>query len=1105
MKRFLIVMLLLLAVGDVAARLVAHNNTREPAFKGSVQIAYVGRLTGATTRMAGEMAAAAADYVDRVNAEGGLGGLKLDLVSFDDENDAERARAVAQRIAADPRIVAVIGHGSSTASIAAGAIYAQEGVPAITPRSTAPEVTDGNPWYFRTIFSDDREGEFLAYYARNILNAPGIAVVRTPSKYADRMNGVVQREVHKLNLPVLAEWHGDPLAGDAHTTLETLTRQLAGLPPDTVVLLLATQKHAIPLIKAIRDSGAKLRILGPDPLGTIELSNAFARMPREQTAPGFYTDGLFVSAPFLADTASVEARQLIQRLSRKIGTVESWGAPYAYDAAKVLVEAMRRAGFGPEVPADARRAIRDQLAQMRSAGLGVPGATGVTWFDAGGNAMKPVTIGQFSNLLMSSLMQLHQNVHNDELVRVPVVYSGLAPRYIEMVPDNPSQMDVGFDLWFRFQGDVPVGDIGFSNAVKPIVLGEPAKSSSVGGIEYRLYRVAGRFQVASEGARAAQGRIGVPIAFHHRSLSQEQIIYVPDSTALPSLSGPALVRLLSRNAVLPAGLSLTDATLFADTLERSSLGDPALSSGAVPVVSAPGMALGIELGRTDTGLRRQWLTSEAEISAVVLALAFALLLWQSDRAWLAQWPRAVLLLLTAVTGGLLLTAESAAMRLLIDLGIERSITGAVRVFDFLWWFASGSLVLAATERLVWVPLEAATGRAVPRVIKTFATGVVVLLTLFGILSHVFQRDVTGLMATSGVVAMIIGLAVQSNLSNVFSGIALNIERPMRPGDWIKIGDNPVAQVVDISWRATKVRTFDNTMMSIPNSVVTGVRLENFSFPEKHFLIERVQYVPPEFEPGRVTELIMDGLRLVHSVDGRRYLGVTSAAYGGVELLGGRYTIKFDCTDRDKGGSQGHAVLVSVNQVLRRAGVLAAPAGDPVVSRKPDAEALMADAEPFATLPTADRKHLAALARKQVMAAGTTVFSEGEQAETLFLVAEGVLSARRNSVEADYEVERFGPGALVGIEALLQSERRLTTVSAMGRVVLFVLSRDEVAHILETHPHLVERVGELMARNQMLALDADGQSMVDGLVAKNIRGRILSRLGNLFTRSKGRKA
>jgi len=1107
MKRFLIALVLLLFVGDVAARLVAQHNTREPTFQGSVQIAYVGRQAGATSRNTSEMATAAADLIDQVNAAGGIGGRKVELVTFDDDNNADRARAVAQQIAADPRIVAVIGHSSSTGSLAAGPVYAQAGVPAITPRSTAPDVTDGNPWYFRTIFSDDREGEFLTYYARDILGASGIAVVRAPSRYADRMGGVVRREAGQLNLPILADWTGDPQADDAAARLDVLTRELAALPPDTVVLLLSFQRTAVPIIKAIRDAGIKLRILGPDPLGTIELANAFSRMPREQTSPGFYTNGLFVSAPFLADTANVEARQLIKRMTAKLGGMESWSAPYAYDAAKVLVEAMHRAGFGAEMPAEPRRAIRDQLALMRSPGMGVPGATGVTWFDAQGNAMKPVTIGQFSNLLMSSLMQLHHNVHNDALSRVPVVYSGLSPRRIERVADNPDQIDVDFDLWFRFQGDVPVTDIGFLGAVKPIVLGDPVKSSSVDGIEYRRFRVGGRFQITGDGARAAQGRIGVPIAFHHRSLSQNQLIYVPDSTALPALSGAPLVRLLSRTAVLPAGFSMTEATLYADTLERSSLGDPALTTGAVPVVSAPGVALGVELGPTNPSLRRQWLTPEAEAGALALALVFALLLWASDTPWAARRPRTVLLLLAAATGGLLLTGECAAMRLLADLGQERMIGGVIRFFDLLWWVASGSLLLAATGKLVWTPLEAATGRPVPRVIKTFVTGVVVVLTLFVIVSNVFERDVTGLMAGSGLVAMIVGLAVQSNLSNVFSGIALNIERPIRPGDWIRIGDNPVAQVVDISWRATKVRTFANTILNIPNSVVTGARLENFSYPEKHFLIERTQYAPADIDPARVTELLLDALRLTRPVDGRRTLGVTGATYTGVDGVGARFSLRFDCVDRSKAGSQEQAVLLSIHRIFQRAGIpmiTAAPSGGLPPLQQPmppvleiPADALLADAEPFATLPAGERQQLATAARRRSVGPGTTLFHEGDPADALFLVAAGVLVARHRGPGTEQEVERFGPGALVGIEALLEGERRLTTVTAIGRAVLFSLARGDVSPVLESHPELMDRVGELMTRNQMAALEAEGASAIDGNAAVKIRSRILSRLGTLF--------
>jgi potassium-dependent mechanosensitive channel len=1105
MKRLLIALALLFVVGDTAARLVARHNTREPSFTGSAQIAFVTRTTGQNPRAAKEMSAAAGDLVERVNAEGGLNGLKVELLTFEDGKDADEARALARRIAGDPRIVAVIGHAMTTTSQAAGEVYAEAGVPVIAPRVTAPEVTEGNSWYFRTIFSDDREGEFLTSYTRDVLGASAIAIVRAPGRYAERMNGVIQREWKELNLPLLADTLVDPQAADAPRQLEAMTAQLTALPADTVVLLLSGQRNAAPLIKAIRDAGVKLRILGPDPLGTIELANAFSKLPREQTSPGFYTDGLFVSAPFLADTANVEARQLIGRMTAKIGGMDYWGAPYAYDAAKVLVEAMRRAEIGPDVPLDARRRIRDRLAAMRSPGMGVPGATGLTWFDASGNAMKPVTIGQFSNLLMSSLMQLQHNVHTDRLTRIPVVYAGLSPRRVERVPDQPGQADVEFVLWFRYQGDVRVEDVNFLGAVRPVTLGEPVKATSSGGIEYRLYRVGGRFQIASDGLREAQGRLRVPIAFHHRSLSQEHVIYVPDSTAFPALAGPGLAKLLARTAVMPPGFALIDAALHADTLERSTLGDPALTRGAVPLVSAPGVALNMELARTDPGLRRQWLSPESEAAALILAVAFALLLWLGDSPRLKNWPRAGLAALALVSGALLLTMEGAALRLLIDLGQERFIVGAVRGFDFLWWAASGSLLLAALEKLLWGPLETATGRPAPRVIRTFVAGVVVLLVVFGIISNVFERDITGLMATSGVVAMIVGLAVQSNLSNFFAGIALNIERPMRPGDWIKIGDAPVAQVVDVSWRTTKVRTFANTMLNIPNSVVTGARLENFSYPEKHFMVESELHVAPERDPAQICELLLDGLRMVVPADGRPHLGKIGAAYKGVDALGARYVINFDCINRSVAGSQEHRALICVYEALRRAGVVLTGDIDedgphePSSVREPSAAALLAEAQPFAALPGNVRVTLAAAATRIALPAGAPLYVEDEPADALFIVAVGVLAARRRAADgSQQETRRYGPGGLLGLAALSEGAARRVSVSAVGRVVVYALSREDLAPALAAEPELTERLREMAVDSRQVEGAGGGNSDGDPATGTR-RDRMLRGLGRLFSR------
>lgn len=97
--------------------------------------------------------------------------------------------------------------------------------------------------------------------------------------------------------------------------------------------------------------------------------------------------------------------------------------------------------------------------------------------------------------------------------------------------------------------------------------------------------------------------------------------------------------------------------------------------------------------------------------------------------------------------------------------------------------------------------------------------VVYVVALIGIMDTVFKQSMSAVLATSGVVAVIFGLALQNTLADVFSGLALNVDQPFRSGDWITLPGNVEGQVMEINWRATRLKTLSNTLIVIPNSVI----------------------------------------------------------------------------------------------------------------------------------------------------------------------------------------------------------------------------------------------------------------------------------------------
>ena len=161
----------------------------------------------------------------------------------------------------------------------------------------------------------------------------------------------------------------------------------------------------------------------------------------------------------------------------------------------------------------------------------------------------------------------------------------------------------------------------------------------------------------------------------------------------------------------------------------------------------------------------------------------------------------VQLLVFVILTGLLLAGDVTPYRPGITIGSEprRLVVGAL---EAIWWL--GAAWLAAGFLRAFVVL----GRQ-PReskLVQDLLAGLIYLVATFAIIAYVFDLPVKGLLATSGALAIIIGLALQSSLGDVFSGIVLNIEHPYRVGDWIILDDTLQGKVIETNWRATHILT-----------------------------------------------------------------------------------------------------------------------------------------------------------------------------------------------------------------------------------------------------------------------------------------------------------
>jgi small-conductance mechanosensitive channel len=173
----------------------------------------------------------------------------------------------------------------------------------------------------------------------------------------------------------------------------------------------------------------------------------------------------------------------------------------------------------------------------------------------------------------------------------------------------------------------------------------------------------------------------------------------------------------------------------------------------------------------------------------------------------------------------------------------------LELFGIAWWILGAWLVrsiLAMVLRRTLFPSDYQPHAR--RLFADLASGLVYVVAFVGIMDTVLKQPVSALLATSGVLAIVLGLALQNTLADVFSGLAINIEHPFAAGDWITMNDDVEGQVIEINWRATLIRTSSNDMIVIPNSVIAKAIVTNhrkLNEPYVHSLSLAVdQMVPP---------------------------------------------------------------------------------------------------------------------------------------------------------------------------------------------------------------------------------------------------------------------
>src|SRR5207247_4330008 len=170
---------------------------------------------------------------------------------------------------------------------------------------------------------------------------------------------------------------------------------------------------------------------------------------------------------------------------------------------------------------------------------------------------------------------------------------------------------------------------------------------------------------------------------------------------------------------------------------------------------------------------------------------------------------------------------------------------------------STALIVALVNRYVWdFYFETKRGKTIPHFLREVVGGIIFLIVLLFVLSYGYHAEaqLKGLLAGSGVIAIILGFAGQNLFGGIIAGISLQINRPYKVGDWLQVGER-FAEVMDINWRSTRLCTNDNIYLDIPNNEMIRQMIVNLHYPtEIHAMRIRVG-VDYNVRPNRVKDTL----------------------------------------------------------------------------------------------------------------------------------------------------------------------------------------------------------------------------------------------------------
>lgn len=424
---------------------------------------------------------------------------------------------------------------------------------------------------------------------------------------------------------------------------------------------------------------------------------------------------------------------------------------------------------------------------------------------------------------------------------------------------------------------------------------------------------------------------------------------------------------------------------------------------------------------------------------------------------------------------------------------------ALRIIGSLYWIAFLYVLLLLLNTIL------ASGKRqqlwqihLPNLLFQFLRALIVLSILAFVLAQVWKIDLTKVLGALGIGSLVIALALQDTLSNLVSGFLLIIESPFKVGDWIQVGELK-GEVIEINWRAVRVKTLDRDIIIIPNGNLGKENICNYTMLDPLHAVRLKMPFSYEDHPDQVRQTLLAVALSIDGIQPQPLPQVDPQVYKNTHI---EYQIRFFIMDYSQLEDIEDEFWSRAYYAIRR-NRLRVPFPDKVEYQidhlpvDPDntperLTEILRSLPLFARLDHPTIQYLTQHTTVELFGTGEQIVGAGAFDQAFYVLLGGqVLLLVNDQAGQEQEIVRLSEGDFFGELVFLPGEPSSVSVVVIKTAEVISIAPVAIAHLTQHHPKFALEMSQFIDERKKLIRIAEGveHSSVSGNPLHRITGVI----------------